>query len=293
MALEKFSPGLLRRLELLKLRSRRAFLGTRQGGHLSLRRGHGLEFSDFRKYEPGDSPRHIAWGLYARSERLYVKRFQEEQDLPVFLLLDTSASMMQPKQDGKWERALGVALGLSYVALMQQDTVRMEAPGLFRSPSYHGGAAFHALARGIDKLRREPSATFAEDALRAVASVRYPGVIVLISDFLMPLESMRRIFNAMRAKNLDITALQILGPNDLDPLADLDYATVVDSETGEELEISLDRDARLQYRRALDLHFAELRAYLAQSGISLISTRSDEPLEDVLVRKLPKAGLLA
>ena len=85
---ETFTPAFLRQLELLRLRARRSYLGTRQGGHLSLKRGHGIEFSDYRKYELGDDPRHIDWSAYARSERLYIKRFREEQDLSVLLLLD-------------------------------------------------------------------------------------------------------------------------------------------------------------------------------------------------------------
>ena len=64
-----FTNEFLRQLELLRLQGRRAFLGTRQGGHLSIKRGHGIEFSDYRNYELGDHPRYIDWGVYARSER--------------------------------------------------------------------------------------------------------------------------------------------------------------------------------------------------------------------------------
>ena len=78
----------LKQLELLKINSRRSFLGSRQGGHASIKRGHGIEFSDYRKYVPGDDPRHIDWNVYARTERVYVKRFQEEQDLSVFIFLE-------------------------------------------------------------------------------------------------------------------------------------------------------------------------------------------------------------
>ena len=90
---EVFTPAILRQLEMLKLSSRRAFLGQRQGAHLSLKRGQGVEFYDYRKYELGDNPRHIDWGLYGRSERIYVKRFREEQSLSVLVLLDSSPSM--------------------------------------------------------------------------------------------------------------------------------------------------------------------------------------------------------
>ena len=64
-------PDNLRKLELLRLRSKRKFLGTRQGGNISIKRGHGIEFADYRKYELGDDPRHIDWGVYGRTCLLY------------------------------------------------------------------------------------------------------------------------------------------------------------------------------------------------------------------------------
>ena len=67
---EAFTPQFLKQLEMFRINARRMFLGSKQGGHLSPKRGHGIEFSDYRKYELGDNPRHIDWGVYARTERL-------------------------------------------------------------------------------------------------------------------------------------------------------------------------------------------------------------------------------
>ena len=76
-----FTPQFLARLETLRIRARRQFLGSRPGGHLSPRRGTGLEFADYRHYTPGDDPRYIDWKLYSRTDRLYIKLFQEEEEL--------------------------------------------------------------------------------------------------------------------------------------------------------------------------------------------------------------------
>ena len=78
-----FDSSYLAQLELLRLESRNKFLGSRQGGHLSLKKGHGIEFSDYWQYEIGDNPRYIDWKAYGRTDKLYVKQFQEEQDLLV------------------------------------------------------------------------------------------------------------------------------------------------------------------------------------------------------------------
>ena len=96
-----FTSDYLSRLETLRMQTRRRFLGSRPGGHVSLRRGAGLEFADYRRYTPGDDLRYIDWNLYGRTDRLYIKQFQEEEDLYTSLFLDGSASMAHPAQDGK------------------------------------------------------------------------------------------------------------------------------------------------------------------------------------------------
>ena len=107
--LKTFSPSFFKRLQQLKIHTRRTFLGSRQGGHLSLRRGHGLEFADYRLYTSGDDFRHIDWGIYGRTDRLYVKQFREEQDLNVFFLIDASQSMDFPQNENKFKMCLNLS----------------------------------------------------------------------------------------------------------------------------------------------------------------------------------------
>lgn len=289
---ERFTPEFFRRLELLKLRSRRSYLGTRQGGHLSLKRGHGIEFSDYRQYEPGDSPRHIDWGLYARSDRLYVKRFQEEQNLTVLLLLDGSASMLNPREDQKWECARDIALALSYVALMEQDAVTLSVPGYLHSPLYSGAQAFHQIVR---ELTNEPAivgAEFTRQAQRAVSRVRFPGVGVFISDFLMPLEQIQKVLNAMRAKALDITAVQVLGPRDREPFPLNTDAIAVDSESGEEISVSLTAQAQIDYQEYFEQHMIAVRQLFFDARVGFCQTMTTDNFSQFVVQSLARTGLL-
>lgn len=287
-----FTPDLLRQLELLKIRSRRSFLGTRQGGHVSLKRGHGIEFADYRKYEPGDNPRDIDWGVYARSERLYVKTFREEQDLKVFMLIDTSASMLVPPGDRKWEKACEIAMALAYVALMEQDSVSVVAPGTFYSPSYCGGRAIHQLGNRLLSLKPDARKDPLSSMRAAISRVRYPGVAILISDFLMPFAFIREIFNGLRARNMDITAVQVLGPGEIEPLTGIESARAVDSETGEEIEITMDQDARNHYGLLLMDHNQRLQDFLAESRIAYCLALSRQDLGEFLLDNLARTGLL-
>jgi uncharacterized protein (DUF58 family) len=289
---ERFTPQYLRQLELFKLRARRAFLGSRQGGHISLKRGHGIEFSDYRQYQLGDNPRHIDWALYGRSERLYVKRFAEEQDLSLMILLDASASMSTPVADRKWDYAKDLALSLAYIALMEQDSVLLPMAGATTSPRYHGGRAIHRLSKDLADLQTGVENDLARAARSAASRLRFPCVAVVVSDFLMPLEECIQVFTPLRAKNLDITALQVLGPSDLDGPASDGVISAIDSESGELLEIAITPAVREEYRAHLTSHVASVREYLASAQITLVQADTRVALSEFVIQSLPRTGLL-
>ncbi len=286
------TPQLLRRLELLRIRSRRTFLGSKQGGHISLKRGHGIEFSDYRQYELGDNPRHIDWGVYARSERLYVKRFREEQDLSVLILVDGSASMFVPADDRKWQFARDLALSLSYVALMQQDTVHVSVLGAHHGPKYYGARAIHTLSNSLMNIHEPIDHDPEKELLKALSRIRFPGVAIFISDFLYDLDICERQFDMMRAKNLDITAIQVLGPRDINPLEGQNLSKIIDSETKEEFDVDFNDGAQREYAARLTRHNDMLKEYFGSAWISFASARSDMPLAQFIGEVLPGTALM-
>jgi len=288
-----FTPQFLNQLELFKIRARRSFLGSRQGGHLSPKRGHGIEFSDYRQYELGDNPRHIDWGVYGRTDRLYVKRFQEEQDLRVLLVVDGSASMGQDSTDPKWERARDIALALGYIALMEQDTVSAAILGSRTSPVLSGPRAVHQLGALFDRLVPGGEGHFARDIQRAAAQIKFPGVAVVISDFLCPFEEVERGFNALRSRNLDITAVQILSDEDLRPFErGGDSAIAIDRETSERVDVHFTPELRAEYQQILEDHCEQLRDFCAGARISYALALTSESLGDWLQNILPRVGIL-
>lgn len=289
---ESFTSNFVKQLELLRLRARRSFLGTRQGGHVSLRRGHGVEFSDYRKYELGDNPRHIDWGVYARSDRLYVKRFQEDSDLTVHLFLDASNSMLVPEGDRKWEVARDIALALTYIALMQHDRVIVSVPGYFRSPAYQGARAIHKAADQLAELELGRRFDFSAAFEREIAQVRFPGVVVLLSDFLVPADEWRPLLVALRGRNVDLTAVQVVGPGDLKPIQPGDELTLVDSETGRELEFSVTEEQVAEYNYRYREHGEEIVRLLNEQGVVRCVAETTQSLTTIMVDNLARTGLL-
>src|SRR5215210_7780801 len=120
-----FTPKFLGQLEALRLRTRKESLGSQPGGYSSPRRGMSLEFADYRRYAPGDDLRYLDWGIYARTDRLYVKIFREEVDLFVYVFIDASASMTFPSKAEKFSPASHIAAALSYIVLANHDHVRL------------------------------------------------------------------------------------------------------------------------------------------------------------------------
>ena len=115
-------PDFLRRLEQLTLISKRIFLGRLKGERRSSRRGASVEFADYRNYTTGDDLRYVDWNTYARLEKLFLKLFIEEEDLHVYLLLDTSESMLYG-QPSKLDYARRVAAALGYIGLSSFERV--------------------------------------------------------------------------------------------------------------------------------------------------------------------------
>lgn len=291
---EQLSPQFLKRLELLQLRSRRSFLGTRQGGHVSTKRGHGMEFSDYRQYELGDNPRHIDWGVYGRSDKLYVKRFQEEQEISVLVMLDNSASLFAGEAStSKWVFASNLALSIAYVTLMQQDTAVLSLSDGSTSPKLMGPRAIHTGASFLAKASPYHSPSVQEGLRRAVNRLRFPGVAILISDFLFEEGELMPVIKSILAKNFDCTFIQVLSPEDLEPPLHGESNIAVDIENKEEVQISITPEAQTQYSYLFSQHQQRVRALALANNIRFISTTSNRSLSDFIAQDISRSGLLS
>lgn len=286
-----FQPRFLRKLQQLKIHTRRSMLGSRQGSHISLRRGHGLEFADFRPYTPGDDFRHIDWGVYGRTDRLFVRQFREEQDLNIIILLDTSASMIHPPETKKFTLARDIALALGYIAMTDGDTVIFSLLGQENTRKFVGPRAVTAAFRKLAEAKPSGSFDFATEIGFALANQKIPGKCFLISDFFVPHEEQVRAIDHLRARNFDISVVQVLDPEEL-RITPENYGVVTDSETGEQLELTLDRSSVTEYAGLLADHIEKLERYCHTNGIGYLLIKSTEEIEDVVLLKLPAVGIL-
>ena len=269
-----FTPELVARLEGMRLRAaRRQTPGHRPGRHTGARRGAGLEFADYREYEPGDDLRYLDWGLLARTDRLYVKVFHEEADLSVHLFVDASASMGFPSLSEKFTPARHVALALAYAVLANEDGVRFHilqdaARGL-ASPLFRGRRSILDALAFVDGFAPEGVLNLSAAIGRHLRSIDRPGKAVVVSDFLMDAEDCQRGFGMLRAAGFDVTALQVLSAAELDPPFADGALVVQDSETGAEMPLQWNGGARRRYREALDRRIRELAESCRGRGIDM------------------------
>jgi uncharacterized protein (DUF58 family) len=289
-----FTPDFLNRLEVLKLRTRKDVLGNRPGAYSSPRRGTSLEFADYRKYSPGDDLRYLDWGIFARTDRLYVRLFHEEVDLFAYIFIDASGSMAFPSLQEKFTPAANLALALSYVVLANHDHVRLHSLNGINptaSPFYRGRQRMADLIDFIAAVSPAGALDPAPCLGRHLKHLRRPGKAILISDFLVPVGAYQQGLNVLRAFNLDISAIQVLSRAEVEPALPDGALAVIDSESREELRLQWNATLRGEYREKLERHNRELKSFCHQSGIDYSLYVTDEDLSGFTLETLPKIGL--
>ena len=289
-----FTSEFLNRLEVLRVRTRKEVLGNRPGSYTSPRRGTSLEFADYRRYSPGDDVRYIDWGIFARSDRLYVRLFHEEVDLFAYIFIDSSGSMAFPSRQEKFVPACNLGLALSYVVLANQDHVRLHSlqdAAAAASPFYQGRHRMTELIDFVSSVSPEGPLELARALGAHLQRIRRPGKAILISDFLTPASSYQQGLNLLRAFNLDISVIQMLSRPETDPAFPRGALALVDSESHEELRLQWSGALRGEYQERLQRHNRELKSFCHQSGIHYSLYVTDDDLSDFVLATLPAIGL--
>lgn len=295
-----FTPPYLSRLETLRVRTRRRFPGGRPGGHPSPRRGSGLEFAEYRRYAPGDDLRYLDWNLFARTDKLYVKQFQAEEELYTSLFLDGSASMAGPAADRKFASARDVVLSLAYVALAGKDAVSIALLGPesaarqpHASPYVRGRQRFVDLAERLAAQRPGRGPVHVVRTLaRCLQQSHHAGKAVWVSDFLFPLAALRDGLSLFRGVNSELTVIQVLGRGELDPPVYPGGARFTDSENAAQDLVYFDAQAKRAYVARLERHNRELAGLCHQAGVRYARLVGHADVTDFVLRELPRLGLL-
>jgi len=289
-----FDSGFLSRMERLELVSRRLTRGSTHGLRRSVRTGSSQEFADFRNYAPGDDLRAVDWNAYARLDRLFLKLFEEETDLPVSLLIDNSASMRWQSGDvSKLQFAAQLAAALGYLALSHLDRVGAWFFGsqLQRDTGFlRGKSSIHPLIAFLQNPPPPADATSLSKTIHEfVRRIRRRGLVVILSDFLDP-AGYESALRELAGNHFEVALIQILDPAEIAPTLQGDWL-LRDSETGQTERIVASPTLLQVYRDRVTSFGSELTAFGNRHRLPVHRFSCDERFEDVLLRGL-RGGLL-
>jgi uncharacterized protein (DUF58 family) len=286
------SPDFMSQLERLALLSRRSFRGKVKGERRSPRKGSSVEFSDYRPYEIGDDLRYVDWNVYGRLDRLYLKLFVDEEDLCLHLLVDASASMAFGPPS-KLTFAMRLAAGLAFVGLVNLERVGV---AVLRDRVAEGWSPVRGRNQVLPLLdflgRVEPAGlTSLNAALTAYAlRAREVGLAVVISDLMDP-DGYERGLKALLERRFDVHVIHLLGPEEMQPPFGGDLR-LLDVETGEERDLTLDGEALRNYRQRLHDFLERAEGFCRANEVAYHRVVTDTPVEEFMLRQL-KGALLA
>lgn len=299
------TPELLRRLEQFQLLAARRAKSSSKGERRSRARGQSVEFADYRTYVHGDDFRYFDWNLYGRLERLFLKLYEEERELPVRIFLDASESMTfgDPR---KFDFARQVAAAVGYVALSGFDRVsvipfpespidseepaavrvaQMAARGALRS--VRGKRSAMQFFQSLSALRAGGTANLNEALRRGALEARQAGVAVVLSDFLDP-AGYEAGLSALVGRGFQVDLVQILAPEELSPSIFGDLR-LVDAETGTVEEVTFGKFRLKSYQHMVQNFIQRLREFSKKRGINFFTASSNTPLEALLLKQLRQA----
>lgn len=299
MAGALLTPDLLRRLEQFQLLAARRAKSSLKGERRSRARGQSVEFADHRPYVPGDDFRYLDWNLYGRLDRLFLKLYEEERELPVTVFLDASESMAfgEPR---KFDFARQVGAAVGYVALCGFDRVSVQvfpdpnvetptselaARGAIRS--VRGKISAIQFFQNLQQLSARGAADFNASLRRGAMTARHSGVAVVLSDFLDP-SGYEAGLGALLSRGFQVNAVQILSPDELEPGTYGDLK-LVDAETGMMQEVTFGRYRMAAYQQTVRNYVQKLREFSQSRGMHFFMASSATPLEDLLLKQLRRA----
>ena len=281
----------LKKLERLTLVTRRPFAGQMKGEKRSVKRGTSIEFADYREYALGDDLRYVDWNTYGRLDKMFLKLFVEEEDLYLALLLDSSASMSfgSPK---KMEYAVKVAAALGYISLTNYDRVSIQtySESLGKPlPPQRGRGGVPPLFNYLENVKADGKTGFAASLRRYASTSRNKGVAIVISDFFDP--NWQEGVKSLLARGNQVALIQTLADDEIKPtlLGDL---RIIDSETGDAKEMSVNPQLLARYEQTFNAFCAEIESFSNRYGIDYLRTSTSLPFEELILKYLRQQGLL-
>lgn len=281
-------PRAIARAEALGMNARFIVEGYMAGEHKSPYRGFAIEFAQHREYAPGDDVRHLDWKVQAKTERYYIKQYEQETNFVAHLLLDGSESMKYGSGEiSKLEYGKVMAACLAYLILHQRDAVALgifdEEVQEYLPRSDNRDNLFRIMDRlaGFEPLR----GTRLAPVLHGMAGqIKRKGIVIVISDFFDDEEELLQSVQHLRFKGHEVIMMQVLDPCEID----FPFTGNVEFEGLEDLPLIRTRPSQIKksYHREFEKFRERLRSDVERHQCHFVGVRTDQPLDEVLANYL-------
>jgi uncharacterized protein (DUF58 family) len=287
---QKIETDFFKQLDRFTFSVRKRVSTVYAGNRPSTRSGHGIDTIGFREYDPSDDLKDIDWKAYARTEKLYVRQFEEEKTLTTHILLDASKSMDYPENGtSKFEYAAMLAAGYAYMVTRYNDrfaisTFTQEVD--INKPS----RSRKNLLRTIDRLTEieiSGGTSIEEAVLKYSRAIKSRSLVILISDFLQEPQAIETAVS--RLSDHDLILIQVLDPTEkVLPLQG--NSKLVDLETGDEIGTYVSENFKERYLGKLDDHAARIKKACMKAGAEFYTFTTDTPIFDAFYYTIRRRG---
>lgn len=269
-------------LDRFEFMMRRRVASVYAGRRRSIRIGRGVDVVDYRGYLPGDDIKSIDWKLYGRTEKLYVKRYEEEKDVSVHVLLDTSKSM-DFGAPAKFEYAARLALGIAYLFNKQSEkfSVNTFSEDIEITPPRQGRGYLLETIERLNQATPAGRTDFDTCSLKYLSAIRSRSMVVILSDFLDELESIERCVYRFSKNDLVLIHVADKSELDFDLWGDI---RLHDAETGDVMRTYLSPRLKEEYLALLGTHLNAIQSVCRHVDAAFYSFTTDVPLFDAFFR---------
>lgn len=273
----------LRDLEAFSLIIRKRITSKYSGSRASIEPGRGLTLKEYRQYAPGDDIRAIDWKVYARSDELFIKVFEEDRDLTVHVIIDATDSMNYGRTLTKYSFASMIAAGYLFLAMRENER--------FRFTFMRDDMEVHAMRRGrnhfaeyvneANELQPGGNTHLGAAIEQYMPLLKSKSLVIIVSDFLFDRDELERALGQLHRH--DVHLVRVLDRDELELPFEGDYR-LQDLETGDRLRTFISTAARQQYREKLEQHTAFLEGVATSLGFEFFDVDTSEPIFDAFYR---------